>query len=527
MHRLKIKGNILFGYVFTFIFSIIFIGASTVIFKNIYAVVFTAAIIFLLVFYVGKKYGKSLRLDSAEKNPKSIFAITEKQLNRFFIISVIAMFILQLTAGYFLKSTPVTDWMTIDVIAKNFAKSGNFENMYESLPAARHEYIARYTNNNGILVLLSLYYRIVYIIFGKVPSFAPVLFNALFINAAVVFTFFISKKLFKPFGSFLTLVICFLFLPYYTYVPYYYSDSLSLPFTVISVFLVLSGAKIKTDTKDKKRLVKKIVYLITAGFFIAVGYEIKGSLIIVTVGAVVYIILENKLKAALIGALSVTLSTLICISAINAYNDSLHFTTKEQLYEQQYPAIHWVMMGLKGDGGFDQSDATATRNSGNYDQKTEAIKKEIVSRLNKMGVNGMITHLYQKLTFTWGDGIYFIDHHLNSVDSNGNKIENRSILFEFVLRDGKYNAVFYVYSNTFHMCMLLFMVLSGFFALRRKKISKITLIQGIVFGATLFFMVWETRSRYIFNLTPLFILLSVDGLLSLWEHNAKLNIPEK
>ena len=69
MHRLKIKGNILFGYVFTFIFSIIFIGASTVIFKNIYAVVFTAAVIFLLVFYVGNKYGKSLRLGSGyERN---------------------------------------------------------------------------------------------------------------------------------------------------------------------------------------------------------------------------------------------------------------------------------------------------------------------------------------------------------------------------------------------------------------------------------------------------------------------------
>ena len=527
MHRLKIKGNILFGYVFTFIFSIIFIGASTVIFKNIYAVVFTAAVIFLLVFYVGNKYGKSLRIGSEEQNPKNIFSITEKQVNRFFIVSVTAMFILQLTAGYFLKSTPVTDWMTIDVIAKNFAKSGNFENMYTSLPASRYEYIARYTNNNGILVLLSLYYRIVYLIFGKVPSFAPIFLNAVFINTAVIFTFFISKKIFKPFGSFLTVVICLLFLPYYTYVPYYYSDSLSLPFTVISVFLVLSGAKIKTDTKDKKRLAKKIVYLITAGFFIAVGYELKGSLIIVTVGALVYIILENRLKAALIGALSVTLVTLICISAINLYNDSLHFTTKEQLYEQQYPALHWVMMGLKGNGGFDQSDATATRNSGNYDQKTEAIKKEIASRLNKMGVNGMITHLYQKLTFTWGDGIYFIDHHLNSTDSNGNRIKNRSILFEFVLRDGKYNSLFYIYSNTFHMCMLFFMLMSGFFVIKKKKISKITLIQGIVFGATLFFMVWETRSRYIFNMTPLFILLSVYGLLSLWDYRAKLNMPEK
>ena len=75
--------------------------------------------------------------------------------------------------------------------------------------------------------------------------------------------------------------------------------------------------------------------------------------------------------------------------------------------------------------------------------------------------------------------------------------------------------------------MLFFMLMSGFFVIKKKKISKITLIQGIVFGATLFFMVWETRSRYIFNMTPLFILLSVYGLLSLWDYRAKLNMPEK
>ena len=57
MHRLKIRGNILFGYLFTFIFSIIFIGAATVIFKNIYAVVLT---LFFCLYFMSEKNTEKL-----------------------------------------------------------------------------------------------------------------------------------------------------------------------------------------------------------------------------------------------------------------------------------------------------------------------------------------------------------------------------------------------------------------------------------------------------------------------------------
>lgn len=505
MKKLKERSNVAFNYVFAVLFGIITIGASTVLFNNIFVVITTALFMLVIVFLGGRLY-------------KSGKEITEKQVNIFFVVMISVMFVIQLIFGYFLKSTPVTDWATIDTIAKNFAENGNFQNMYEGLPKGRHQYMARYPNNNGILILLSLYYRVVYLILGWVPRYAAVVLNTIFITTAVIFTFLIAKKIFKPKGALITAIACFIFLPYYTYTAYYYSDSLSIPFTAISIYFIILGAK-----AEKEKILKKILYLLLAGLSIAIGYTLKGSLLVVLVGAVVYFVLCSKPKQALISCASIVVAVAVFISGINIFVKSFNFTSEEELYEQQYPINHWIMMGLKDNGNFNQDDATFTRDAGNYDQKKAAANEQIGKRLEEMGLIGLAEHLYEKIIFTWDDGTYWISNHINSKDEKGNEIENRNILFEFVLKDGKYHNVFYIYSNSLHMCMLMLIVTSAFLSAKKRKITNMTLIHGIIFGVVLFFMIWETRSRYLFNFTPLFILAAVNGLISLWDN---LKLPE-
>ena len=40
-----------------------------------------------------------------------------------------------------------------------------------------------------------------------------------------------------------------------------------------------------------------------------------------------------------------------------------------------------------------------------------------------------------------------------------------------------------------------------------------TLIRILVFGIALFLLVWETRSRYLFNFTPLFLIVAAQGMI--------------
>ena len=513
MNKFKLRSNIIFCYTFAIIFALIFIGASTVIFKDIHSLFFTVLLFFL--FIKAKQSYYSEHIVKTIRSQIRAFHLNHKELIILSIIGIALMFILQLTLGYFLISKPVTDWMTIDTIARNFARNGNFDNMYQGLPKGRYDYMARYTNNNGILIILSFYYRAVYLIFGNVSTFAPVILNTVFIHVSVIFTFLIAKKIFGYKGAFLTLACCILFLPYYTYTAYYYSDSLSIPFTVISIYFVIKGQERLKQNKHDFHV--STICFFFSGIFIAIGYVIKGSLFIVLIGAVVYIFLCGNIKKSLLSILCIIMTTLVLILSINIFIDSLDIVSDEKLYAEKYPVEHWIMMGLDGNGGFNQKDASFTARAGNYDQKKQADKKEIQKRLSLMGVDGTIKHLYRKLIYTWSDGTYYIQHHLNRFDSHGKIMEEENILFEFVLNDGEHYEAFRTYSSVYHMCMLMGICCSGYFYLKKIRPDKITLIHGIIFGVILFFSIWETRSRYLYNFTPLFIITAVDGIILFWN----------
>lgn len=494
-NTLKNKSNTVFNYAFLVLFSFITISAATVIFKDFFVVFFTALTIFIL-FCIGGYVYKN------EKTPSA------KQVNIIFAILLVVMIILQIIIGYSLICNKFNDWRVMDVLSRNYAETGNFENMYRGLPEYNYGYIARYPNNNGTLMMLALYERVVFLVLGYVPLYAPVALNTLCITIAVAFTFLTAKKVLSPMGALITSVFCFMFLPYYTYAAYYYSDSLSIPFVPIAVYFIILGAK-----SENNKLIKRIICLIISAISIAVGYSVKGSILVVLIGAVVYIVLENKIKQAIISIICIVLVFGVTTVGIKALGTSMHFTSEEELYEQQYPLNHWIMMGLKGNGGFNQDDSSFTFDSGNYDEKKAAVNKEIAKRLNEMGFDGMIEHLSEKLSYTWGDGTYYIYNHLNIMEEDKKTQKNDyNPLFEFVIEDGKYYDQFCIYSNSMQMIMLIFMLLSSYYGIRRKKVTAMTLIRGIVFGIALFFMVWETRSRYIFNFTPMFILLASGGI---------------
>ena len=79
--------------------------------------------------------------------------------------------------------------------------------------------------------------------------------------------------------------------------------------------------------------------------------------------------------------------------------------------EVGFPKTHWVMMGLKGLGGYDDEiDTNMTRflkDSGWSNDEIQAQHIRLMKeRLEAFGVGGFINHLNSKLNFTWSDGTY-------------------------------------------------------------------------------------------------------------------------
>lgn len=479
----------IFHNVFFVIFAIVtFIAICAIFGTNFFGVILAAA--FLAISYaifpkIHKKYSN----------------ISDKNLNIAFLIILAIMLIVQFLLALNMISKPITDWYVINEVSKSYAINGNMEHIYDNLPYNR-DYLARYTNNNGITVLFSFYYRIIYLISGIIPIEAPVILNTLFISASVVLCYLIAKKAFGNFHALITMILCILFLPYYTYCTYFYTDSISMPFVILSIYLFICGY-------DSKKIVNKIILFFFSGISCAIGFELKGSVIIALIAVIVYMIYKGGIKKILLGSGTIIAGFLVIAIAFNGLVSSLQITDEETLYREQYPLTHWVMMGLKDDGNFDQADSTFTYRAGNYDEKKAANIQEIGKRLSEYGVFGLINHFIIKANFTWSDGTYWISHHIYQ-PYNG-----RNFLHEFFLMDGSWFPVFKSISSGMQLCMLIMICVSLFSCVKKPRFDYITLMHIITFGVYLFFLIWETRSRYIFNFTPIFIIIWADGIINI------------
>ena len=428
---------------------------------------------------------------------------SKKQTRIIIFAGVGVMLVIQLAAAYFLATEPVTDLQVINRYAISFAHTGNFD-LIQKDAQRNFIYMIRYPNNLALMFILSFLYRIDFLITGYVSNYIAVILNTLCINASVLMTALLAQKLFGNRKALMTLLLCMLFLPYYTYTPYYYTDSISMPFFVGGMYLLFSA--IKSDTKYKK-----YVMMLICGVVLMLGFKVKGSVVILLAVAVVYMLLKLKIKRAACLSLALLLGFGSAYAAYTAAYRASNIITPEQEYKYEFPPSHWIMMGLKGYGCYTIVDAEYTGRRDGKDAKIEATNEIINSRIEQRnnrtnGVDDMLTHLDRKSVWTWEDGSYFISHHIDQ-PRNG-----RNVLHSFVLNDGENHIIYYAYCCGFQLFLILMMAISAFRSIIRPSVNENVLFRGVVFAIFVFLLIWETRSRYLYNFTPAFILLAVDGL---------------
>lgn len=490
----------LLGFGFTFL-SIIFAGYSDesekyvkeeriwiVLTFVLLLVIFTAAYIFI------QRY----TLKPPAKRIKSPQYLTNRNVKIMIFSAIGVMLVIQLIMGYLLQMDPVTDLKNINKYAYDFAEKTNYNLIQKDLINNDYAYLIRYPNNFGVLFFLSFLYKVAYSIFGYIPSYLPVAVNAVAINASVLLTVFIARKVFGNRKALFVLLLSFLFLPFFTYVPYYYTDSLSMPFFVGAIYLFISA--IKSDSKYKK-----YVLMATCGVVTLLGCKIKGSLILLLAVAIVYLFLNFKFKRSLCLILALVAGFGVVSTAYTVAFNSMGIVTKEQSDKYEYPYTHWVMMGLNDLGHYNFDDDYYTRSFPDKASKQEANIEEIKDRIKDYGVCGLAKHTVKKAVWIWQDGTYFISHHIK-------KCLRENVLHSFILDGHKGQPIFFVYSCGFQLFLMFMICMSVLKGCINPKVNIQTLFKGIVFASFVFFILWESRSRYLYNFAPIFLLLSVDGL---------------
>ncbi len=448
----------------------------------------TALFVFVNRFLFGQEFGDRI---------KQRLSIDSRKITTVIIFSLTAiMLVLQFFCAWKLKIVPDSDLSHVERYAVRFARTGSFDGLCK--PIRGGYYLIRYPNNFGLYFIMAFTYRLSYLITGNISRIPLIVINVFAINSTVLMTTLLARRLFGNRKALFALLLCALFTPFYTYTAFYYTDSLSLPFVIGSVYL----AKTALSNENKK---KKYVLLGACGLVIFLGFKLKGNEIVMVVAVVVYLFLKYGFKRAACLALAVVIGFGVSYAAYSAaFRLAVHIPG-ELFDKYEMPYTHWVMMGLNGKGGYNREDSRFSNSFANIDEKKAADIKVIKERLVKYGVIGLIKHLKLKATWEWEDGTYFISRSINTP-------VKRNFLHEFVSPRGRFYFGFYSYSCMFLLFVIMMMFVSGFRAMRGRETDFLTLLRLAVFGLFLFLLIWEGRSRYLFNFSPLFLLISVDGM---------------
>lgn len=470
----------------------------------IYLAAVLLLVFFCVLYYLSKK---DYRLTAPGKMSN------EKKFRIILFTIVGVMLIIELYMGWELRIYRSHDLKHICNNAELFGRTGSFQPLRDKIAAGKGDdiYMARYPNNFAIMFFIALIYRAWYLMFGNIPLYAPVVVNCIMISISVLFTALIAKHLWGRRKAIYVLILLFIFSPLYLYVPTYYTDTTSMPFGIFGLYLFILAIK-----KDKSERVKKYIMLFCAGAILFIGYKFKGSIGVIFAACIIYALLKCKIKEFACIALAFVVGFGSFMMLFKAGYNYLNLVSEEDVEHYEYPYTHWVMMGLDGLGGYNKQDSIFTAKIDGKKEKQEANIEQIKIRLKKhIKDNTLFEHFANKALWMWTDGTYTIPGHLRTY-------VQRSWMHDIFLRNGKYYPYYFAYASAYQLLLTFLMMISALKGIIRPKINGAVVLRGIVFALFIFLLIWEGRSRYLFNMTPIFILVAADGLFGFSDTIGKL-----
>ena len=405
------------------------------------------------------------------------------------IILLILYVIFQLMIIYCYAVRPTWDFGTVYYLARDVASNTEkFNTIY---------YLYICDNNIPLAALFSLLFKPLFLL--KLEKFTGVLalgINLLAIDVSQFFLFKTIRKINQKL-SITFLFFCLFFSPLVFYLPIFYSDTLSLPFVCIPLYYYY-----KYTVEEKKKS-----YLFLMGFLLGIGILLKATVGILVIAIILGAILLKNMNWKQLGTVLLFVLIPVCLTKIWI---KLSFS-EEEMIRSRKPMTHFVMMGLKNNGGFNEEDMQFTTKIPNYEKKKKKTIEKIKERLYNYYRDHQILHFYnKKLNYTWADGTFFADKALG-MEYYHPKYQ------KYIQSSSKESWIYFNMANAEWFILLLLMLLGTVF---RKHLSNTEkMIQFVVnisiFGVFLFLIIWETRSRYLVNFSPLFLISGYLGLISI------------
>lgn len=354
-------------------------------------------------------------------------------------------------------------------------------------------YFSKYPNQIPLLIFVYGFTKIGSIFGTTNVLLMGTIFNAIFMALTGYFIYLIGKDLKSPKAGLLALIFMIINPIFYLYSSYFYTDTLCMPFGVIGLYLIIKS--IKTNNT-----ISKIVLAILSGFFFFIGLKIRIVVAILLIAVCIYILINKQITSKLKIYLALLIGLVIGILGFKLAYNYFEIDLDENA---AFPITHWLMMGLNEEytGGYNASDHDITFNEPTKEEKIEKNIEEIKTRLKDLGIIGVLKLETFKTTRTWSSGNYGVYAKLNNT-SDGVGI------YEYLGGYGNTN-IFMKYSLQILKTYISFMVLLGIYQIIKKKNAEYnfdTIIYIALFGAILFYLIWEAAQRYSLSFLPWMII---------------------
>lgn len=416
---------------------------------------------------------------------KKLDKLSNKKIKIMAIILSIIFFIGLLLVGIFLPISSVTDLSHIIEYVNRMISENNL-----TITGA---YFSKYTNQIPLLIFTYGFTKIGSIFGTTNVLLIGTIFNALFIAITGYFIYLIGKELHSPKTGLLSLIFMMINPIFYLYTSYFYTDTLCMPFAVIGLYLIIKC--FKTD-----KPLNKILLGILSGFFFFIGLKVRIVVAILLIAVLAYILINPKVLHKLKIYLALFIGLFIGVIGFKIIYNYFEIDLDENA---AFPITHWIMMGLNEEhtGGYNSIDHDLTYNEPTYEAKKEANIEEIKARISDLGPIGLIKLEGMKIARTFSSGNYGVYAKLNNTaDGTG--------LYEYLGGYGNTNILM-KYSLQILKTYISFMILLGAYPIFRKKeieYKEDTIIYIALFGAILFYIIWESAQRYSLSFLPWMII---------------------
>lgn len=413
------------------------------------------------------------------------------------IIYICMMSILHLLLGYWMEYTPSGDNFMLYQASQTLARDGQFEVGSDFLL-----YFGRYSNQWGFLLLLTGIYRLLFFA-GIQNTFYPlVMIQTILYAMAFMSLLRIAYRFDGSKGKLRLVYLLMSCFPMVLAATVLYTDTFSLPFVVFTLETALNVL----DAKEKGN---KLKWAALSGVFAFLGGQIKMTVLIVLIAAVIVWLLHFPVRQGLMCMVTAAGVILIGIFAVHQY--MLANVLDPAIYNQEHtPVIHWIMMSIPSAdnpyGGYNSADYALTWGMMDEGATHAEVMTSIYSRMkDKIYTlrypNRLILALLRKNSAYVSDGTFGMTEMLDDRPIRWNAIS------EIVLEPGRWYFVYGAIITGIWQAQLFIAAIGAFRAWKSERTEK-TLLCIACFGILLFLIIWEARSRYLFGYVPLFLLLS-------------------